>query len=68
MYSDGLVMRQRTYQSITTRCFSAVSIGSGSRLDSVSRRLSMYDTFWNGGGSLKFRPGSVITSLIWPSA
>jgi hypothetical protein len=28
----------------------------------------MYDTFWKGGGSLKFSPGSVMTSLIWPSA
>jgi hypothetical protein len=61
-------MRQRTYQSITTRCFSAVSMGSVSTLSSVSRRLSIYDTFWNGGGSLKFSPGSVMTSLIWPSA
>jgi hypothetical protein len=34
-------MRQRTYQSITTRCFSRVSIGSVSALSSVSRRLSM---------------------------
>ena len=61
-------MRQRTYQSITTRCFSAVSMGSVSMLESVSSRLSMYDTFWNGGGSLKFRPGSVMTCLIWPRA
>jgi hypothetical protein len=56
MYSCGSVMRQRTYQSITTRCFSAVSMGSVSTLSSVSRRLSMYDTFWNGGGSLKLKP------------
>jgi hypothetical protein len=37
----GSEMRQRTYQSITTRCFSAVSTGSVSVLSSVSRRLSM---------------------------
>ncbi|KEH14074.1 hypothetical protein GY15_07690 [Delftia sp. 670] len=41
MYSDGSEMRQRTYQSMTTRCFSAVSMGSVSVLSSVSRRLSM---------------------------
>jgi len=34
-------MRQRTYQSITTRCFSAVSMDSVSELSNVNRRLSM---------------------------
>ena len=41
MYCEGSVMRQRTYQSITMRCFSAVSMGSVSALSSVSKRLSM---------------------------
>ena len=43
-------------------------IGSVSVLSSVSKRLSMYETFWNGGGNLTLRPGSVMTSLICPSA
>ena len=38
-------MRQRTYQSMTMRCFSAVSIGSVSWLSRVNKRLSMYETF-----------------------
>ena len=57
-------MRQRTYQSITMRCFSAVSMGSESTLSNVNKRLSMKLTFWKGGGNLKFKPGSVITFLI----
>ena len=64
MYCEGSEMRQRTYQSITMRCFSAVSMGSESTLSNVNKRLSMKLTFWKGGGNLKFKPGSVITFLI----
>ena len=46
----------------------AVKIGRLSELSSVWMRLSRKTTFWNGGGSLNFSPGSVITSLISPSA
>ena len=66
MYCEGSEMRQRTYQSITMRCFSAVSMGSESTLSKVSKRLSMKLTFCRGGGSLKFKPGSVMTFLICP--
>ena len=59
-------MRQRTYQSITRRCFSAVSTDSLFWLSSVSRRLSTKRTFWNGGGIFTYRPGSLITRLICP--
>ena len=45
MYSVGSEIRQRTYQSITTRCFSAVSMGSVSVLSKVNRRLSTKVTF-----------------------
>ncbi|MNT95004.1 hypothetical protein D3C72_2368010 [compost metagenome] len=31
-------------------------------------RLSRYSTFWNGGGSLKYRPGVLMTSLTSPRA
>ena len=64
----GSVMRHLHSQSITRRFFSAVNIGRVSGLSRVWMRLSMKPTFWNGGGSLKFRPGSVITSLIWPNS
>jgi hypothetical protein len=65
MYSVGSEMRQRTYQSITTRCFSAVSIGSVSVLSSVKTLVDVRDIL-EGGGNLKFKPGSVMTSLICP--
>jgi hypothetical protein len=49
----------------------ALLLGREQRLGvrAVERQQALVDvaTFWNGGGSLKFRPGSVITSLIWPS-
>jgi hypothetical protein len=45
-----------------------VKIGRVSGLSRVWMRLSRKTTFWNGGGSLNFRPGSVMTSLISPSA
>jgi hypothetical protein len=64
----GSEMRHFTSQSITRLFFSAVKIGRVSGLSSVWMRLSRKTTFWNGGGSLNFRPGSVITSLISPSA
>ena len=64
----GSAMRHLTSQSITSRFFSAVKIGLDSGLSSVWIRLSRNTTFWNGGGSLLFKPGSVITSLISPSA
>ena len=64
----GSTMRHLTSQSITRLFFSAVKMARVSVLSSVWMRLSRNTTFWNGGGSLAFRPGSVITSLISPSA
>ena len=54
----GSVMRHLTSQSITRLFFSAVKIGRVSGLSSVWMRRSRKTTFWNGGGSLNFRPGS----------
>jgi hypothetical protein len=53
----GSVMRHFTSQSITRLFFSAVKMGRVSGLSSVCMRLSRKTTFWNGGGSLNFRPG-----------
>src|SRR5690606_33724977 len=39
-----------------------------SGLSIVRIRLSWYSTFWNGTGSLKYRPASSMTSRISPSA
>ena len=64
----GSLMRHLTSQSMSRLFFSAVKIGRVSGLSSVWMRLSRKTTFWNGGGSLNFRPGSVMTSLISPSA
>jgi hypothetical protein len=64
----GSATRHLTSQSMTRLFFSAVKIGRVSGLSSVWMRRSRKTTFWNGGGSLTFRPGSVITSLISPSA
>ena len=64
----GSVTRHLTSQSITRLFFSAVKIGRVSGLSSVWMRRSRKTTFWNGGGSLNFSPGSWITSLISPSA
>ncbi len=61
-------MRHFTSQSMTRLFFSAVKIGRVSGLSSVCTRLSRKTTFWNGGGSLNFSPGSVMTSLISPRA
>ena len=61
-------MRHLTSQSMTRLFFSAVKIGRVSELSSVWMRLSRKTTFWNGGGSLNFSPGSLMTSLISPSA
>ncbi|CPJ04867.1 Uncharacterised protein [Bordetella pertussis] len=37
-------------------------------LDSMVRmRLSSVTTFWNGGGALKYRPGSLMTWRTSPS-
>ena len=62
------VTRHLISQSITRLCFSAVKIGRVSGLSRVWVRRSMNLTFCSGGGSLNFSPGSVITSLISPSA
>ena len=64
----GSAMRHLTSQSMTRLFFSAVKMGRVSGLSSVCTRLSRKTTFWNGGGSLNFSPGSVMTSLISPSA
>src|SRR5690606_1803567 len=57
-----------TYESRRMLSFSAVTKRSMSGLSIVRIRLSWYSTFWNGAGSLKYRPGSSITSRISPSA
>ena len=64
----GSVMRHLTIQSMSRLFFSAVKIGRVSGLSRVWMRLSRKTTFWNGGGSLNLSPGSVMTSLISPSA
>ena len=64
----GSMMRHLASQSITRLFFSAVKMARVSVLSSVWMRLSRNTTFWNGGGSLNLRPGSVMTSLISPSA
>ncbi len=64
----GCTMRHFTSQSITRLFFSAVKIGRVSGLSKVCTRLSRKTTFWNGGGSFSFNPGSTITSSILPSA
>ena len=64
----GSLMRHLTSQSISSVFFSAVKIGRMSVLSSVWMRLSRNTTFWNGGGSLNFSPGSAMTSRISPSA
>ena len=64
----GSLTRHFTSQSITRLFFSAVKIGRVSGLSRVWMRRSRKPTFWNGGGSLNLRPGSVITSLIWPNS
>ena len=64
----GSVTRHFTSQSITRLFFSAVKIGRVSGLSRVWMRRSRKPTFWNGGGSLNFRPGSWMTSLIWPNS
>ncbi len=53
---------------MTRLFFSAVKMGRVSGLSMVWMRRSRNTTFWNGGGSFHFRPGSWITSLISPSA
>jgi hypothetical protein len=68
MNSCGSTMRHLTSQSITRLCFSAVKMGRVSGLSSVCVRRSRNTTFCSGGGSLTFRPGRVMTSLISPSA
>ena len=62
------VMCHFTSQSITRLFFSAVKIGRVSGLSIVCMRRSRNTTFCNGGGSLNFRPGWVMTSLISPSS
>src|SRR5690606_1669104 len=56
------------YESGRMLSFSAVTKRSMSGLSIVRMRLSWYSTFWNGTGSLKYRPGSSMTSRISPSA
>src|SRR5690606_19030145 len=68
MYARGSTMRHFTYESRRMLSFSAVTKRSMSGLSIVRIRLSWYSTFWNGTGSLKYRPGSSITSRISPSA
>ena len=62
----GSAMRHFTSQSITRFFFSAVCSEPVSGLSSVRTLRSRNTTFWNGGGSLNRRPGSVMTSRIWP--
>ena len=64
----GSAMRHLMSQSMTRLFFSAVKMGRDSGLSSVCTRRSSSTTFCSGGGSLNFRPGSVTTSLISPSA
>ncbi|MCY1230143.1 hypothetical protein D9M72_425440 [compost metagenome] len=64
----GSVMRHLTNQSTTMLFFSAVRKRSLAATSMVCRRRSMKTTFWNGGGSLKCRPGSRTTCLISPKA
>ena len=64
----GSTMRHLISQSTSRLFLPAVKIGLVSGLSRVCTRLSRKTTFWNGGGSLNLRPGSVMTSLISPSA
>ncbi len=61
-------MRHFTKVSIWMLSFSDVMKRSMSAVSIVRMRRSKYCTFWNGGGSLKCRPGLSMTLRISPSA